>query len=190
MRRIILLAMAVLASFTLAACGGNSSGGNTASSAAPTGTTSTHNDADVMFAQMMIPHHQQAVEMAGMAETRAKSPEVKQLAAKIKGAQAPEIQTMTGWLTSWGQGSSMSMSDHSSTGMMSQDDMNQLMAASGSEFDKMFLTMMTDHHKSAITMAQDEQRNGQFQPAKDLATSIVSTQQAEVTQMQDLLKTV
>src|SRR5438128_8499755 len=59
------------------------------------------NDADVEFAQQMIPHHQQALEMAKLAESRATGPEVKDLAAAIEGAQDPEIQTMTGWLQEW-----------------------------------------------------------------------------------------
>lgn len=192
MRRIALLLLAALASFGLVACGGESTGSTAAGSSS---TASDHNEADVMFAQMMIPHHQQAVEMADLADSRAQNPQVKALAAKIRGAQAPEIQTMTGWLTSWGQSATMSGGGHGSghggsTGMMTPEDMQKLMGATGAEFDRMFLTMMTEHHKSAITMAQDEQQNGQFAPAKELATQIVTTQQTEVTEMEALLKQV
>src|SRR5262245_14771662 len=79
--------------------GMNHGGGMTATG--PAALTGSFNDADVTFAQNMIPHHQQAVQMAKMAARRASDPEVKQLAAQIKGAQDPEIQTMTGWLTAW-----------------------------------------------------------------------------------------
>ena len=61
------------------------------------------NDADVTFAQQMIPHHQQAIEMARLADGRAADPEVKNLAAAIEKAQDPEIDTMKGWLKSWGK---------------------------------------------------------------------------------------
>ena len=78
---------------------GASSSSAPAAPSASAQPSATFNDADVMFAQMMIPHHEQAVEMADLAATRASDPEVKELATKIKAAQDPEIQTMKGWLT-------------------------------------------------------------------------------------------
>jgi uncharacterized protein (DUF305 family) len=65
-------------------------------------TTGDHNQADVMFAQMMIPHHEQAIEMTELASTRASNADVKALAAQIQAAQQPEINEMRGWLASWG----------------------------------------------------------------------------------------
>lgn len=149
-----------------------------------------HNDADAMFMQMMLPHHAQATEMAKLAETRAGSDDVKQLAKKIEAAQQPEIDKMTATLTAWSESASMNMDDHSGhsmAGMMSASDMDALAGMSGAEFDKTFLTMMTEHHTGAIAMAKDELRTGQNADALALATSIQITQQAEVAEMKALL---
>ncbi|WP_101790292.1 DUF305 domain-containing protein [Nonomuraea indica] len=160
----------------------------------PTGTQpgASFNDADVMFAQMMIPHHRQAVEMAELAESRAKDPEVKELAAKIKAAQDPEIATMRGWLEEWGRPAptgteGMADMGHGMPGMMSPEDMGMLGKASGAAFDKRFTQMMIAHHKGAIEMARTEQQQGADPEAKELARTIESSQQAEVEQMQKIL---
>ncbi len=158
-----------------------------------------HNAQDVTFAQEMIPHHTQAVEMADLAATRASDPRVTALAAKIKGAQDPEIKTMTGWLTSWDEpvtpsgggmaGHSMGGSSGSSggMGMMSDGEMKALEASSGAAFDRQFLTRMTEHHTGAIEMAETQLAKGKFEPAKQLATSIRDSQKAEVAEMQGIL---
>ena len=149
-----------------------------------------------MFVQMMIPHHQQAVQMAELAETRAADPEVKKLAGEIKAAQAPEIATMTGWLTAWGMpapsasaghGTSMPGMDHGMPGMMSDADLAKLAAASGTEFDRQFLTMMIAHHEGAITMAKDEVARGVNADAKALAQQIITAQQGEIDTMKKIL---
>lgn len=179
---------AVVAALTVAGCGNDTkSNGSTDSS------SGQFNDADVTFAQQMIPHHEQAVEMATMAQEQASSPEVKQLADKIAAAQGPEIDTMTRWLEDWGQEvspDSMSGMDHSGSdmsGMMSDDDMESLGAATGAEFDQMFLEMMIEHHTGAIEMAQTEQQDGENPDAIALAEKIEADQTAEIAQMQDLL---
>ena len=109
----VVVALVVSGAFTLAACGSDNddsmdglSGMNSSSSTSRSASgdaAGDFNDADVTFASTMIPRHQQAVEMAELAETLAKSPEVKSLATLIKGAQDPEIRTMSGWLTAWGE---------------------------------------------------------------------------------------
>lgn len=147
----------------------------------------------------MIPHHAQAIEMAKLADKQAANPQVKELAAKIERAQGPEIEQMAGFLRSWGANipstsPGMAGMDHGGTsgggqaGMMSDAQMQQLGAARGAEFDRMFLQMMIQHLRGAIEMAQTELRNGRSQPAKQLAQQIVGTQQAELTTMQTLLK--
>ncbi|EGD42859.1 DUF305 domain-containing protein [Nocardioides sp. NPDC057772] len=160
-------------------------------------TSDTHNDADVTFAQQMIPHHQQAIEMAELAETRAESQEVKDLAADIEAAQGPEIETMTGWLESWGEDvpdegmpgmDHGDMSSEEMTGMMSEEDMTALENASGAEFDQMFLTMMIEHHEGAVEMAQTEQADGEFPDATAMAEDIATAQTEEIQTMQALLK--
>ena len=132
-RTLMSITFAVVAALTVAGCGSDTDSNDSTDS-----SSAQFNDADVTFAQSMIPHHEQAVEMATMAQERASSPEVKQLAEKIAAAQGPEIDTMTGWLEDWGQDisseDSMGGMDHSGgdmSGMMSDDDMESLGAATG-----------------------------------------------------------
>ena len=94
-----LLTVLFASALLLAACGGSDSAGP----GSTTKTATNFNDADVTFTQDMIPHHQQAVEMADLALMHAKSAEVVGLAKQIKAAQDPEIKTMTGWLKTWGK---------------------------------------------------------------------------------------
>jgi uncharacterized protein (DUF305 family) len=187
MRKSLITAVVAVSIFTLAACGNDDD----------TDTAAGHNDADVTFAQQMIPHHQQAIDMADLAESRAESQEVKDLAADIQAAQGPEIRTMTDWLESWGEDvpdegtSGMDHGDMSSDnmgGMMTEDDMAALEATSGAEFDQMFLTMMIEHHEGAIEMATTEQSEGEFPEAVDMAEEIQTTQAEEIQTMRDLLK--
>lgn len=202
-RRGLLAGAALTATLLLSACGGDSpssssdSGGMTMAPNSAPASAATFSDADVTFAQNMIAHHQQAIEMAAMADGRAANAEVTALAAKIKAAQQPEIDTMNGWLAAWGEpmvmpstsmGSDMPSRDHSSMpGMMSDAEMNELMAAKGVAFDKRFLTMMISHHEGAIQMAQQETVQGSNTDAKALAEKIVTDQRAEITTMKSLL---
>ncbi|MGI5156596.1 DUF305 domain-containing protein [Microbispora sp. CA-102843] len=155
-----------------------------------TAPAADHNDQDVMFARMMIPHHRQAVEMGRLAENRAADPRVARLARRIEAAQAPEIQTMSGWLTAWGErvpGESPAPAHHAMPGMMSAEDMRRLEGLSGRAFDRAFLTMMIRHHEGAVAMARDELRAGVYEPARRMAASIVSSQSAEIREMKGLL---
>jgi uncharacterized protein (DUF305 family) len=144
-----------------------------------------------MFAQMMIPHHQQAVEMADIIlDKEGIDPDVLTLASDIKAAQQPEIDQLQSWLTEWAADmpdmDSMEGMDHGG-GMMSEDDMAALEAATGAEASRLFLEQMTMHHEGAIEMAQDEVDNGQNPDAVAMAQTIVDTQTAEIAQMQELL---
>ncbi|WP_461031705.1 DUF305 domain-containing protein [Streptomyces mayteni] len=196
----------VAAALVLSACGGGGhdgmdmgdSGNTTApSESAPSSeSTDEHNDADVTFAQRMIPHHQQAVEMADLALDQASSEEVRTLAEQIRAAQAPEIEALSGWLEEWGEEVPDGGMDHSGMdmsegmdmgGMMSEEDMAELENASGADFDTAFLEMMTEHHQGAVEMAETEQANGAYQPALDMAEDITTSQTAEIDQMNQLL---
>ncbi|HRY09783.1 MAG TPA: DUF305 domain-containing protein [Candidatus Nanopelagicales bacterium] len=205
-KTIAVTALAIAGTLTLAGCGGSTashsgmSGMESTSTPTSTGSTaamSDFNDADVTFATGMIPHHRQAVEMAKLADTRAKSPQVKALAMQIMNAQDPEIRTMSNWLTTWGKPvpsdhSSMSGMDMSSSGsmpgMMSGADMDKLKKATGADFDQMFLTMMIAHHQGAIEMANTEKSSGMNADAIALAQQIEEAQTTEITTMQGLLK--
>ncbi|HEX6467886.1 MAG TPA: DUF305 domain-containing protein [Streptosporangiaceae bacterium] len=169
------------------AMGGHSMGASAAPAAGHNGAG--HNDQDVMFAQMMIPHHQQAVDMAKLAANRASQPKVKQLAAAIQGAQGPEIQQMTGWLRGWGAAmpNGGMGTGHGADGMMSAAEMSHLGKLSGPAFDKAFLQMMIKHHQGAIVMATTEQHRGMSSQVKAMVTSIIRSQSAEITTMHKLL---
>lgn len=224
--RTALVVATAATSLTLIACGSSSTTTAAPTSTAPTASTSSatssmaqgmpmpsapagpHNAADITFASMMLVHHKGAITMAELAPDRASNPQVKALAVKIKAEQAPEITTMTGWLSAWQPATDMngkpmttsssmamgSMDSGSGTtaampGMMTDQQMAQLTAAKGTDFDKMFLTMMITHHKGALEMANTEKSSGANPAALALANSIVTSQAAEITTMQDLLKT-
>ncbi|MGW3124084.1 DUF305 domain-containing protein [Streptomyces sp. NPDC001107] len=203
-RRAALIAATTTAALVLSACGGGSSDSGSAASAGTSASSSTDGDTaadtynaeDVTFAQGMIPHHQQAVQMARLAADRASSAQVKELAARIEKAQGPEITAMSGWLKSWGKdmptsGNSMSsmpgMGQSGMPGMMSSAHMAGLKKLSGKEFDTMFLTMMIEHHKGAVEMATTEKNKGRYGAATSLADGIITTQNAEITQMNKML---
>ncbi|MFI2435588.1 DUF305 domain-containing protein [Streptomyces sp. NPDC018693] len=191
-RRAAAVAVTVTAAFALAACGGEGDGGSAAGdNASASATADAHNAQDVTFAQGMIPHHRQALEMAALAADRASSAQVKDLAGRIEKAQDPEIQTMTGWLTAWGEDAPAAggHSGHSGgmAGMMNAEDMAKLEKTSGGDFDSMFLTMMIEHHEGAVEMAEAEQAKGAYGPAMAMAGDIVAAQTAEIEEMKKLL---
>jgi uncharacterized protein (DUF305 family) len=185
----------------LGGCGSDGRHGSMPSGTAATTGSTAHNNADVMFAAMMIPHHQQAVQMATLAPSRARDGEVKTLAAQILAAQQPEIQTMTAWLTTWGtsmpamtgdmdmggMGHGATMSPGMMPEMMSDADMAALTAANGTDFDKQFCHLMIAHHQGAITMARNELAQGANAAAKTMAQEIITAQQAEIDAMNAIL---
>lgn len=184
-----ILAGAVLVA--LAGCGSDTT-------SAPTPSVSASaSAADVAFAQSMIPHHEQAVEMADLALSPSSqaSAQVRDLATQIKAAQDPEIARMSGWLQQWGAPSAMPM-DHSNhdmgsvtmSGMMTADQMAALTAVSGEDFDRLWMQMMIDHHEGAITMAEQVQQASADPQVTGLAGDIVAAQRQEIATMQDLLE--
>lgn len=183
------IALALVATLALAACGSDNTDGVSTSPSTASPSAADHNKADATFVRSMIPHHEQAVQMAKMATSHAASPEVRDLAATIEAAQGPEITTMTGWLTAWGEkamaGSMPAMKGD--TGMMSDSDMSRLDAATGAAFDRMFLTMMIGHHSGAIQMARTEQTTGENPDAIALARAIEAAQAAQIAEMRTML---
>ena len=168
------------------------------SSAASAEASADFNDADVTFVEGMYPHHAQAVNMAALVDGRTENAQVIELAQAIEAVQAPEMEQMNALLTAWGQPAAsadmggmdmggMDMGSGGMTGMMSQEDMDMLSTANGAEFDSMWLTMMIEHHKGAIEMAQIELADGSNPDAKELASTIVDAQQSEISTMESLL---
>ncbi|WP_244288021.1 DUF305 domain-containing protein [Cryobacterium flavum] len=186
--------MALAATLTLSSCAGGSPATDSVSPSASQ-TTAAFNSADITFAQMMIPHHEQAVQMSD--DLLAKDgidQSVTDLATEIKAAQEPEITQLKDWLTAWGEDdSSMSGMDGmsgmggGSDGMMSDDDMMALQDASGIEAATLFLEQMTVHHEGAVAMAQLEVDDGENADAQAMAANIVKSQTAEIAVMAELL---
>ncbi|SEE24247.1 DUF305 domain-containing protein [Ruania alba] len=177
-------ALTLTAALALGACSGPNGESETST------TTSTANDADVMFAQMMIPHHEQAIEMSELVlENGSGDAEVTSLAEDIMAAQGPEIEQLDTWLEDWGaepMADEMAGMDHGD-GMMSEEDMAALDSASGTEADELFLEQMIVHHEGAVQMAQGEVEDGENADAIALAEQIIEAQNIEITLMQDLL---
>lgn len=157
-----------------------------------------------MFAQMMIPHHKQAVEMSEMLLAKEGIPaQVVEFAQGVIDAQGPEIDRMNAMLEAWGQqlvtdsgGGKGTMDeiggmDHgemgSMSGMMSQEDMTALEEAQGTGAARLYLEQMTAHHEGAVDMARDEVADGQNPHAITLAEQIINDQEAEIAQMQQML---
>jgi uncharacterized protein (DUF305 family) len=197
---------ALAASLVLGGCGSDmgrmspspstSSAPSSSSSPAPAGAA--HNDGDVAFASMMIPHHNQAIEMSDTLLAKSGiDPKITALAKKIKAAQGPEVAQMSGWLASWGENPSPSSTGgmggmggmNHGDGTMSHADMGALKSATGNSAAQLFLTGMIKHHQGAVGMAQTELDQGQDPDAKKLAQDIIRTQKAEITTMNQLLGT-
>lgn len=189
-----------LGATALAACGSDASSSPSNGAGAADASTATDsadaaanfNDADVEFTQGMIPHHQQAVEMAELALDPATgaSAEVQNLATQIRGAQGPEVAMMNGWMTAWGQSMPMDMGDSgmsATNGMMSADEMMTLESMQGADFDATWIEMMIRHHQGAIAMAETAKANGSSPEALALADQIITAQQAEIAEMTALL---
>jgi len=198
------LALASLAlGVTLAGCAGTTPtptatptvtatpGGTAAEEEMPGGG---HSNADTEFAQMMIEHHVGAIEMADLALERATTPEVRDLATRIRVAQGPEIDQMTTWLEGKGEPTgdgNMTGMDHGSMEMEGLDQTEAMMdleRASGTEFDRRFLQLMIAHHAGALEMAQAQLDDGVNTEMRDLAQTIVAAQEAEIAEMEALLQ--
>lgn len=170
--------------------GGNEQVGQPASetpsaTAAPAGQD--HNQADAMFAQHMIPHHQQAIEMSDFVFAKQGiDPRVTDLAKQIKAAQGPEIEQMRNWLSQWGNPPMPAM-----TPGEGQDghDMGDMPGMSGGTMGMMSGEEMTTLKEGAIDMVQNEINDGRFAAAIELSPSIVTTQQQEIETMKGILET-
>ncbi|MGC7196766.1 DUF305 domain-containing protein [Mycobacteroides abscessus subsp. massiliense] len=151
---------------------------------------SDHNDADVTFAQQMIMHHQQAVEMSKLTEGRTANPAVLDLAKNIETAQQPEIDTFTGWLKQWNQPLMPEGHDPAGhmPGMVGAPVLDRMKTLNGEVFDQLWLQSMIAHHQGAIAMSNAELSGGQYPAAKQLAQQIIDNQQPEIDTMQGLLK--
>ncbi|MDI1462684.1 DUF305 domain-containing protein [Catellatospora sp. KI3] len=193
------LLLAPLAAALLGGCGTDHAGmGHGAvpdAAVAASASAAGFNAADVMFVQMMIPHHRQAVELSDLAASRANDARVKELAAQIKAQQQPEIDTMLDWLDAYQQptpgASGMGPGhggDHGAMmGMATDAQLKALGQASGTPFDRMFLTLMIAHHEGALNMADQELVDGANPLVRQLAQQVVNSQSTEIATMRSIL---
>lgn len=198
--RALAVALSMMGLTVLAACSTEHSGAehNDAGAASESTVASSAAEApdaspdDVMFAQMMIPHHRQAVLMAELAESRASDPMIVELATEILAAQQPEIDQMTSWLVEWGAevpepgADAGAHAGHGMAGMLTDEQLADLEAADGPAFDRLFAEGMIEHHAGAIEMAQAVTGSADTRVAT-LADAIIATQQREIDQLQAYL---
>lgn len=152
------------------------------------------NDADVEYVSGMIVHHEQAVEMSDILLAKDDvDTDVVSLAEEIRDAQQPEIDQMVTWLQAWDHEPDDNHGGHGNhgathEGMMGEEDIAELEATEGKEASRLFLEQMIVHHEGAVSMAEDHLANGENPEALELSEEIISVQQAEIEQMEDLLE--
>jgi uncharacterized protein (DUF305 family) len=142
--------------------------------------------ADIMFLQMMIPHHQQAIDISNLAMKSSQDAELIELAKIIARDQAAEIKQMKAWLTDAGASEDMGHSMDGMGGMLSDDELAALSAATGKEFDVLWLKRMTEHHDGAIHMTQmiEDAQNADI---KAFGTKVIKDQSEQIDQMKKML---
>ena len=177
----------------LAGCGGSAGTGDTPGmhhgSAAPSAAVADVAMADQMFVTMMIPHHEQAIEMADILLAKeGVDARVVGIAERIKAAQGPEIQLMESWLEDWGVEEGSAGMDHGD-GMMTEADMTALRDADGATAGRLFLEQMVIHHEGAVDMAEAALDSGEDPDVRALAEQVIEDQNAEITEMQELAAT-
>ena len=186
------LGLGLVMSLTFAGCGG-SSVSDVADKAVDAAKDAVgFNDSDLNFTQMMIPHHEQAIEMADIAldPLVGASDSVKAIATRIKNAQDSEVTKMKAFLTSWKERLTGDSSDHHSdqmSGMLSAEDLKKLSSLRGAEFDRAWMTDMIEHHEGAIEMAKDVLKDGKDSAVKALANLVATVQDSEILEMKKLL---
>jgi uncharacterized protein (DUF305 family) len=176
-RRLTIVAL-VFATLVLGACGGHEA--------------ASGRDGDIAFAQDMIPHHEQALEMSALALAADASPEVTALARDIQQAQDPEILLMRTWLRDWGaeelphSGPGSDGHEHEMPGMATGEQLLALSEASGAAFDTLWLDLMVAHHEGAIEMAERVAGTTEDLVVRALAEEIIAAQGAEIERMRAL----
>lgn len=206
-RRLVLPALGLAGALTLAACGG---GGTAGSAPASSQQGSDHdagsgnhgsgdtksaeaeaNDADLAFLTGMVPHHAQAVEMSEIVLAADPPAEIATIARQIKDAQDPEIAEMNAMLEALGEepvGDHGGGHDGGHGGMMSEQEMAALEGATGAEAARLYLEGMIKHHEGAIEASDAQLADGTYEPARALARTIKTAQEAEIVRMRQLLQ--
>jgi uncharacterized protein (DUF305 family) len=195
MTRLLAVLVACAAALFLSSCSSAKTDGNSdhpkSDEPVITAQPAGYNADDVAFATNMIPHHQQAVDLSALVPDRSTNPDLIALAQRISAAQQPEINVMKVFLVQWNENpdTNSGHAGHGNTmaGMVDATTMTKLQSLNGAEFDKLWLESMISHHQGAIEMAKAEIANGDNVDAKALANQIVTTQEAEIGQMKQML---
>ncbi|WP_158845627.1 DUF305 domain-containing protein [Saccharothrix deserti] len=176
MRRQAAAALMGLLVWTLTAC--SMASGGTAP-AAPNAAGA--NETDIRFSQLMIPHHQQSIQLATLAAQRSTSEFVKNTATEITTAETEEIELMSGWLRSWNvEVPAGGQAAHSMPGMLSAAEISVLENSSGQDFDRQWLVTLAKHLRSGVQMAKTALATGQDAATKTLAQEIITGQEARI----------
>ena len=191
-----IIAAAIAAGGLLAGCSGTSATSAVATApppaagrAIPVASIQRHNQDDVVFLQQMLPHHVQTGTISDLARSKATSLKVKAIALRIKAAQDQQITRIHDLLGAWGAPTSAGGSSSDQVpGMLSDQQIQQLKAATGNAFDQLFLQLMITHQQGAIQMSQTELAKGSDPQARRLAQDIITGQQVEINQMQKLVQ--
>jgi len=145
---------------------------------------SEFNQIDTMFLQMMIPHHEQAIEMASLVPDRTDREELTELAADVEDVQQAEIDQMEAWLEEAGVDPDADIDHGEMEGMLSDEEMDELRAAEDLEFDLLFVDGMIAHHEGAIEMAEEPLMGGNSERVAELAEEVIEVQQDEIEMME------
>lgn len=182
---------ALALALALTGCSVDSNETNSKNSSTSTEAPATSaNAADEMFVTMMIPHHQQAIDMANiLLEKEDADARVTELAQNVKDAQGPEIERMLSWLEEWGvtYDPDSGMDHGSGDGMMSESDMSALEDASGADASRLFLEQMIMHHEGAVDMARTALQDASNPEVLELAEQVIDDQTSEIGEMNDLI---
>ena len=179
-RRVLLAGVALVAAGSLAGCAGH---GSAAAAPSPSSTAAT--PVDVAYLSQMLPHHTRAIEIAQLATTRAQSPAVQAFARRIVREQTPELARMTtlSRTVTLDTAAGAAMADHRVT----DAELAQLQQATGTAFDRMFVTLSIASEQGAVAMSQPERAGGHVPGAVALANAINSAPTGEIPQLQALL---
>ena len=153
-----------------------------------------HTDADVHFMQGMIPHHGQALEMTGLVTDRSRRGDIALLAERIEVSQEGEIELMQDWLAARGEDVPAESTDHAPhgelmPGMLTEEQFARLAAATGAEFDRLFLELMIQHHEGALVMVGELHAGGGGVEPESFSFSahVEADQEIEIRRMRELL---
>ncbi|TDC11910.1 DUF305 domain-containing protein [Actinomadura bangladeshensis] len=190
-RRRAVLALALAAALPLAACNGEPAQ-TKAASAASSAPAAAYNDQDVLFLQMMVTHHEQGLEMAGLAAGRAERAQVRTLASAVKATEAEELKLIKSWLGAWSkpatsEAAAQTHLHHGAAPATGAKEINALRRTKGAGFEPAFLNLFIGHQGSAVEMARAEQSKGASPDAKAFAGRVVESRTAEIRQMLRLL---